>query len=285
MGYKTILVHINDERRLPRLLEAAAMLARRDGSHVVGASVMPPIIVYPGAETSFAIPAIIEAHRDAYRAEEVRMKALFDAVLVAAAADGGFSTEWLSLDAGTRATAADVLLPEARAADIVVASQPDPDWPNSHMLDVPDQLATESGRPVLIVPNTGGGTPVARRVLVAWNRTREATRAVFDALPLLQHAGEVAVAWVAPENDDVEPGSNPSARLVAALARHGVTCAKPLTIQAAGSAGEALLAEAAARFDLVVMGCYGHSRLREFILGGATRHVLAKATIPVLMSH
>lgn len=286
MGYKTILVHINDERRLPGLLDVATALARQHGAHLIGLSVLPPIIIYPGGETSFAIPAIIESHRDAYRLEEARMKALFEKVTGEQPQLGAFTAEWRSIDAGTLPTAAEALLPVARSVDLVIASQADPKWNSSHMLDVPDRLATDSGRPVLVVPNAPHRPFSTKRILVAWNGRREATRAVYDALPLLRKADDVAVTWLAYEDDTAMPGDIPAADLCTTLARHGVKCQALAVVDRKGSAGEALLFEAQKfDWDLLVMGCYGHSRFREFILGGASRHVLGHATVPILMSH
>ena len=176
-------------------------------------------------------------------------------------------------------------MPAARAADLVIASQSDDAWFNSDMLDVPDRLATDSGRPVLIIPNKPRAPFSTKRILVAWNGRREATRAVFDAMPLLKGADEVKVIWIAPDTDSDAAGDLPGVALCAALSRHGIKV-EQASIVAKFSAEETLLFEATKfGWDLLVMGCYGHSRLREFVLGGATRHVLANTTIPVLMSH
>jgi nucleotide-binding universal stress UspA family protein len=153
------------------------------------------------------------------------------------------------------------------------------------VLDVPDRLATDSGRPVLIVPHTPRKKFALKRVLVAWNGRREATRAVFDALPILKKADAVEVMWLNPQYG-VQMGDLPAADLCAALARHGVKCEESAAISPKSSVGETLLFEATKYdWDVLVMGCYGHSRLREFILGGASRYVLKNMTIPVLMSH
>jgi nucleotide-binding universal stress UspA family protein len=154
------------------------------------------------------------------------------------------------------------------------------------MLDVADRLAMESGRPALIVPRTEIREHIGERVLVAWNARREAARAVFDALPILPRAKEVTVVWVNPQSELDQARDVPAADICAALARHGVTCEATQQLQPRNNIGEALLACAKDySADLMVMGCYGHTRLREFVFGGASRHVLTKMTIPVLMSH
>ena len=178
------------------------------------------------------------------------------------------------------------IVPHARAADLVVASQTDPGWPGSASLDVADRLAIECGRPVMIIPNDGVHDRPFRKVLVAWNARREAARATFDALPLLKNAEDVRVVWVNPQTERENAQDIPAADICVALARHGVNCQATEEIAPRVGVGETLLA-CAKDFDadLLVMGCYGHTRLREFILGGASRHVLSHMSLPVLMSH
>ena len=109
---------------------------------------------------------------------------------------------------------------------------------------------------------------------------------MFDALPLLKKADDVKVIWIDPQGDSDTVGDLPAADLCAALARHGVKCEETASVSPKLSVGETLLFEATKfGWDMLVMGCYGHSRLREFILGGASRHVLQNMTLPVLMSH
>ena len=285
MSYKTILIHANNERNLPRLLEAATALASRDRSHLIGLSAVPPVFIPPATDMIAAVPGMIETHRDAYRIEEARMKALFETATQDTASPGSFTAEWRSVDTGIHQTVFDVIVPAARTADLVVASQADPKWLSTGMMDIADQLATDSARPVLVIPNVPRKPFAAKRILIAWNGRREATRAVFDAVPILAHADEVRVLWLDPQASS-ESGDLPTADLCAALARHGVKCEGAIGSTTNMAAGETLMFEAAKfGWDLVVMGCYGHSRLREFILGGATRDVLQKMTVPVLMSH
>ena len=123
-------------------------------------------------------------------------------------------------------------------------------------------------------------------MLVAWNSRREAARAVFDALPILQCANEVKVVWVYPQSEYDLVQYVPTADICTALARYGVKCQATAQLRPRASVGETLLACAEdMSADLMVMGCYGHTRLREFVFGGASRHVLAHMSLPVLMSH
>jgi nucleotide-binding universal stress UspA family protein len=139
---------------------------------------------------------------------------------------------------------------------------------------------------VLILPNAGAKARIGERVLVGWNARREAARAVFDALPILQRAKEVKVVWVNPQSEHDLAQDIPAGDICAALARHGVKCYAAQETRPRAGVGESLLACARDMgADLVVMGCYGYTRLREFVFGGASRYVLAHMPLPVLMSH
>lgn len=281
MSYKTILVHVNSARRLRDIVKPAIELAASHGAHLTALSIVPPIVLPQTSEFAVAIPSVMDAHRDAYKAEERAMKAAFEE-LVAAQPAGRFTAEWKSLDAFNLSTALEAILPLARASDLIVAGQSDRTWDLSPMLDWADTLATESGRPALIIPLTANRPFASGRIMLAWNGRRESTRAAFDALPLLKRASEVKIAWLAAKDD----GTHPAAALQEALARHGVKCSELAVVPLKHSVGETLLSEAAAQScDVLVMGCYGHSRIREFILGGTSRYILSHATIPVLMSH
>ncbi len=280
MSYKTILVHCNDKRRIEALIAPTASLAETFQSYLIGLSVVPPVVVVP-APAALGPPVIVDAHCELYRAENPAIQAAFEA----ATRGRGFVAEWRDDDAGAFGVA-DCLLPYAHAADLVVASQTDGVWPGSDRLDIADRLAMESGRPVLIVPNAGVHSHVGERVLVAWNGRREAARAAFDALPILRGAKDVKVVWVNPQSERERARDIPAADICTALARHGVKCETTEQIAPRGGVGETLMACAdEMSADLLVMGCYGHARLRELVFGGASRHVLSHMTTPVLMSH
>jgi nucleotide-binding universal stress UspA family protein len=277
MAYKTILIHCNSAKRVGALLAPTLTLADAFQSHVVGLSVVPPVTVVATGAIE-APPLIVDAHCDQYRQEVPAMRRQFEEAMLGRPV----TSEWRDLDADAFGVL-NVVLEHGRAADLIVASQTDDDWPASQWLDVADHAAVESGRPVLVIPNGRVSAAIGGRVLVAWNGGREATRAVFDALPILKRATAVKVVSVA-ETD--EPSQQLGSDICTALARHGIKANKTERIAAATGAGPALAAEATGfDADLVVMGCYGHSRLREFVFGGATRHFLGKMHVPVLMSH
>jgi len=145
-------------------------------------------------------------------------------------------------------------------------------------------MLIDSGKPVLVVPYIGPqGSSIGRTVMIAWKETRETARAVAAALPLLQQAQRVHVATWGDEHA-VERRRMPE--LLAYLGRHGVEAVPHHYGDEPGSVGETILSAVAdLDADLLVMGGYGHSRAREWILGGATRTILESMTVPVLMSH
>jgi nucleotide-binding universal stress UspA family protein len=149
-----------------------------------------------------------------------------------------------------------------------------------------ENLLIYSGRPVLVVPYIGTGERIGRTVTVAWDAGREAARAVADAMPLLERAEKVHVLVVDPRPSADGHGEEPGADLALHLARHGVKAEVNRTEANDIGTGDVILSWLSdADSDLLVMGAYAHSRLRELVLGGVTRRILDGMTVPVLMSH
>ena len=280
MAYKTILVHLNSQDRVPRLVGAAMQLALPSNSHVTG------LFVVPAAPAKAPLLPMLSSNAiqgaiDAYRKTGETIRASFEA----ATAGQPVVAEWRVYNA-RRPGYIEGGLDNARSAELVVAAQKESDWDYADMFDVPDWIAMEAGRPVLVVPKSGASGPIGERVLVAWNNSREAARAVFDALPLLTRAKEVTVLVVEEADKPATQGDLAGVEICATLARHGVKSTAVRAKPSGGDAGAELLAQASKyKADVLVMGCYGRSRFREFVLGGASRHVLQHATIPVLLSH
>ncbi len=280
MAYRSILVHLNNEGRVKRLMGAAMQLALPSNSHVTGLFVVPAAPAKSPLLPMISGSAIASA-LDAYRKSGEGIWRAFDEAIGGQPVVG----EWRLYQA-KRPGYVEAVLDHARPADVVVTAQKENDWDYADMFDVPDWLAMESGRPVLIVPKAGEIASIGERILVAWNNSREAARALFDALPLLQKASEVIVLSVEESSKPEATSEIAGAEIGATLARHGVKVTVQQAKPGRGDAGVELLAQVAAhRADLLVMGCFGRSRLREFVLGGASRHVLQNATVPVLMSH
>ena len=210
-----------------------------------------------------------------------RLKAAFDE----ATRNRPFIAEWRNVEI-VDMDPATAVIQHGRAADLIVASQSDPEWEMSGFFDAPERLALESGRPVLVVPYAGGSGEIGKRVMAAWSGKREGARAVFDALPLLKAADAITLLCVVGKGADGESGELPGAEIAASLARHGVKVTVRKTIaDEIGVAHEILARLADEGSDLLVMGAYGHSRLREMVFGGVTRHILRHMTVPTLMSH
>lgn len=279
MSYKTILVPLPDAERMHQVLEPAIMLARQQNAHLVGMSVLPTIVIIPGSQ--YGAAEVIEQHRIIYKEKMAALRAAFEEMTSRHA----FTSEWLHVDAGYE-TITDVVARHARSVDLVVVLQDDSGSVYLGSVEDPEQLVMECGRPAFIVPKAGNPKVPPKRIVVAWNGRREAARAVFDALPLLKAAESVAVLWVDPQDEGGAAGDLPGIDICRALARHGVKCDVTQNIRPNMDVGvtliEAVKANAA---DLLVMGCYGHSRFREFIAGGATRFIIRNMTTPVLMSH
>jgi nucleotide-binding universal stress UspA family protein len=278
MDYKTILVHVDDSPQWPDRFEVAAKLAADFGAHLVGICVMPRPEL-PGYVRSAEIAEMIaQRSRDA----EARIKASRETLIQRLAAQG-LSGECRIVEGEPE----DLAAVHGRYADLLIISQVDPGVPRADeiMKDI-QSVIFASGRPLLLVPYIGKVKTLGSHVLVAWNASREATRAVTDALPLLKRAKKVTVMVVRPRADAKAHGDVPGADIAAYLARHGLKVEVSAEEGEGIEVGELMLSRVAdLNVDLVVMGAYSHSRLRELILGGATRTILESMTVPVLMSH
>jgi nucleotide-binding universal stress UspA family protein len=188
----------------------------------------------------------------------------------------GVSAEWTT-ETGTNAV---WIAKHGRSADLVVAGRARPGGGTA--MEVLEAALMNTGRPVLIAPPTAPPS-VGRIVAIAWKDTREAAGAVAAALPFIAQAERVVILTI--EEDD-EPGDRSLKRLQRALRWHNPQVSIDRLVREDGSAVETLLLAATrAGSDLLVMGGYGHTRLREAMFGGFTRHVLQRAELPVLMVH
>lgn len=279
---RRLLVHVDGSPRSATRLQIARQLAQSwDAGVSAMLAVEPAWVAVPMAGMGDAGGAILlQAAEDERRQ---RARAQFDAQM----AGPGPGVTWC--DAGSM-PALTAFSRRALYNDLLVMGQHDPDDALAWGVpgDFVPSVALASGRPVLVVPSVGEYPRVGQRVLVAWKPTREAARALSAALPLLQSAQTVDVAlW--PEPSDSSDGSEQAARdvwLEDWLQAHGVQ-AQMLHQGADGrGVGDLLLSLAADRgSDLLVMGCYGHTRAREWLLGGVTHRVLHSMTLPVLLAH
>jgi nucleotide-binding universal stress UspA family protein len=280
MSYKTVLLHLNNEKRAYQLISAALKIAEPLSAHVTGLFVLPHIPytskLFPNVATATA-----QSHLEAYGKIGERIGEEFRR----AAKDLPSGADW-RLFRAKHGNYVDAVLAHARSADLIIASQKESDWDYADAFDIPDWLAIEGGRPVLVIPKTGTLETIGERVLIAWNNSREAARATFDAMPLLIRAKEVHIVCVEEANNSQTSDVSPAGAICETLGRQGIQANDVhIRLTDRSDAGEHLLAYAKKNnCDLLVMGCYGRSRLREFVLGGASRLALHRATIPVLMS-
>jgi nucleotide-binding universal stress UspA family protein len=278
MSYKTIVVHLDTSERAHPRLEIALRLAKHFSAHLTGVFAVftpDPRSLYVMAGTA----AYYGTHEEIRAERRAALERLFHAELRRADVAG----EWVASD-----EPASLAVPRAgRCADLIVAGQDDPEDPESYVGDFfPENLILSSGRPVLLVPNASNARSTGERVLIAWDGSREATRAVHDALPFLRGAKSATVLTINGAHED-ERARIPGADIAAVLARHGVRVeVADIETGPGGAIGEVLLSQAAdSGADLLVMGAYGHARWRELVMGGATRTILRSMTVPVLMSH
>lgn len=276
MSYKTLLVHVDSGQRAAVRLELALELARQSGAHLVGlhAISVPRLPAYAAVEGG---ERVREYQLKAMAELAARAKATFERVT---GPSGHPSLEWRE----SQADVAEIVPLHARYADLVVLGQGNEADGSGVESDFVDRVLLAAARPVLIVPYAGRFTEVGSRVLVGWNASPEATRAVTDAMPLLARAAEVNVVAFNPQG--APHGEMPGADIALFLARHGVNVTVSHERGTDIDAGNLLLSRAADMdVNLLVMGAYGHSRMQELILGGATRTILQSMTMPVLMSH
>lgn len=273
MTYRTMLLQMFEDPNLDHRLAVAAALAERFQAHLVGLNVSPPPVMpfgY-GEAAAYVGPEVFEAQREAAHAIAERLHEAFDKALEGTQ----LSSIWRD-EEGDQST---LYTRAAATVDLVITGQVHGDMLDAMVPNVSESLVTEAGGPVLMLPAGAVDGAFGKRVIVGWNGKKEAKRALTDALPFLKSADTV---WLVTAGDPEEVRLDRAMRM---LGRHDVE-AKELVLDDKGQEPGALLLEQAQAndADLLVMGAYGHSRLREMILGGATRHVLHNATLPVLFS-
>lgn len=280
MTYKTILVHCDAGRAAPARLELAATLAERHQAHLVGLHARPPFQPVVDDGGTLLMTSLYEDHEEAL-AESERLSAK---AFAAAVKGKALASEWRSADGYAEA----LLILHARYADLTVVGQDDPEAAARLPLppDLPESVAFGTGRAVLVVPFIGVPKTCGRHVMLCWNASREAAHAAAEAMPLLQTAETVTVLVVDPGTSAEGHGGEPGADVALWLSRHGVKVTVQRDVAADADVGGVILSRAMDYgCDLIVMGLYGHSRLRELVLGGASRTLLATMTVPVLMAH
>jgi nucleotide-binding universal stress UspA family protein len=273
--YRSLMVHLELEQGSEPALRVACELADRFKAGVIGvAAGLPPAPIHAdGMIATSVLETDFEQLNQAIGRCEARFRTALKDV------DGAL--EWRS---GAE-NPADFLAAEARAADLLVVGRSEnfPTFGPHQMLDIGDAVM-KAGRPVLVVPPRRTSLALDR-MLVAWKDTAESRKAISAALPLLRKATELTIVEIVAEEGERDTATARVADVVSWLSRHNVQASARVELSAgdAGSQLDAIASEA--RIDVIVAGAYGHARLREWIFGGVTRHLLQQGSACVLLVH
>jgi nucleotide-binding universal stress UspA family protein len=277
--YKTILVHVDQSPRAAERIDLAARLALRYDAHLVGTALtgLSPLI-YPVSAAAAGLPSV-DFPAEALRADADRALDAFEARLQPLGVTS-FERRRIDEEPGLGISL------QGRYCDLVVISQSGaPVLAPRLRADFPQYVLLNCARPVLVVPASGTVGEVGNRITVAWNGSPNAIRALTSAIALMQRAQRVDLLVFNADAEGDLHGELPGSDIGLYLARHGVKV-EVTAAHAGRNVGEALLAHARdAGSDLIVMGAYGHSRVRDILLGGATRTALRSSTLPLWMAH
>ena len=279
MSYKTIVAYLAQPESVADVLNTALPIAEACGAHLTGTHVFAGVPLV-GTIAAQVPPEIIDQYAGMMREDAQAIKKAF-----AKAVQGcGVQTEWRDQEeTHIHVDLLGAILEQTRCADLLIVAQADAE---QRVGELVTDIVMDSGRPVLIMPKDGKFGDLSGKVVVGWDGSREAARAVFDALPLLKRSTSVDLVTVGKSGDAKDAVRSGGGEMASILSRHGVNAEVVMVERFDVSAGDALLKYVAEQHgDLLVMGCYGHSRLRERLFGGATQHVMKNMIEPVLMSH
>lgn len=277
-SFKQLLVHMDYRASMPNRLSAARKLAEQHGAAVCALyATTPALLAMPYAP---AMENVLASELIAL--DEQRRSATLEAFEQAMTGSGAEATWAHTADM----SAVESFSQQGRFADLMVLGQHESVNGTDRAVpaDFVESVLAASGRPALVIPYTGWPGPIGERVVIAWKPTPEAARAVAGAMPVLERARRVHVLhWGAA---DEAARNDRTLDLSTYLKQHGISATWHAEGPEPSGLGELLLSRVCdLDADLLVMGCYGHSRAREWVLGGASRTVLDSMTVPVLMSH
>jgi nucleotide-binding universal stress UspA family protein len=277
MAFQSILLHVDDGPSSEARIRSAVDIARRCGGRLVA------MFASPTEQVSVDIRQLAPA--DIAKLTQTRERREANrALLQSCAAQAGLGQVEMRVLTGDILDAA---IAQSRCADLTILGQPERDGDGAAFArTLAENAILDSGAPVLILPYAPSMKSIGDHMLVAWDGGREAARAVRDALPVLGLAKRVTVMTVGERSRSGEEAARSQERLAAYLGAHGIAAQLASLADVLDDAGEALLSRICdIGVDLVVMGGYGHARVREIVLGGLTRTMLGSMTVPVLMSH
>jgi nucleotide-binding universal stress UspA family protein len=277
MKIRDVLIHADSSDDFESRLTYALTMADKNGAHLTALYVVPRYTApaYVGVPMD---PVIIQQANDQEWGREELARKRFTEV----ATKYDCNTEWRS-EEGDPVHHLNV---HGRYFDLTLLSQTDPSLSDGYFSGLAGDLSIGLGRPCLVLPNGSTTIVYPKRILVAWNGSHASARAINDAMPLLEQAELVEVISLDSSTSSLDEDDLPASDICLHLARHGVNAeAKGIQIKGV-SKGQTILSHAShIGADMVVMGCYGHSRLREIILGGTTHYILKHMTVPIFLSH
>jgi len=275
MKYKNILIHLDHSSGCRNRLEAAFDLARRFDAQVTGLFVVP----------NYIVPSYVEAQISVDLITDVTEKAMARASEILAdyqnlAKDAGVDMQGHVIEGQL----IPILREHSKYSDLLVLGQDHPEDPDNASYGLADALLFEGACACLVVPHSGKLAAPGNRVLLTWNASRESAHALRAAMPLLSEAETVVVLSSEPDDDDDDLARGHPHALE--LESHGIEAVSSGISDPDVSPTDAIIGQAVEmNADLIVMGAYGHARLREIILGGVTRDLLKRSCLPLLMAH
>jgi len=271
---KTILVSLNNTQFFDNNMAMATQIARQYDSHIIGLYVVPSTIAYT-APYGYGGPINFTEINRLYRSKAGGVEDDFNDFV----RKEGLNGEWRQINS-LGFFISDVIIEHGKEADLIILGD---DNSINTDLQFESHIVQETGRPVLIVPNTTRKNFQFSKAIVGWDGSREAARAAFDAVPLLQMSRETEVTCFNAHKEREISGDVPGSELANSLARHDIN-ATAVCEKTRKSVSRALM-DRAETSDLLVMGAYGHSRLREDIFGGVTHQALTEMPCPILLSN
>ena len=279
MNYKTILVHIDDDKELDQRANIAAQITQSHHAHLIGLAVTGVSrYFFSGDDPSIVAPYYAQ-YADALQTRAQLAIARFEKNMVGQTElsyEIQFAQDEICGGMGLR----------ARYADLIIIGQTNPNLASlATASDFPESIILQSGRPVLLIPHSRSVTRFGKNAVVAWDGSREAARAALDALPLLKKCTTVHLLIINPNEQAETHGEEPGADFALFLARHDIKVEIEIRYTQTIIGNAILQACQELSADLLVMGAYGHSRFREMLMGGVSKTILTKMNLPVLMAH
>ena len=270
---RTIALHLPSFAATERLLAFAVPLAARYGARLIGVHVLPTVVVYADATVSMGTEFIV-AQQETFQADAARIESAFRERSGAA----GVAHGWLGGDAANEPTMRTVS-ERCQASDLVICAQYEETIPAAAGYS-PDEMVLSVGRPIIVVPAAGASPDIGKRILIGWNGKREAARVAFDLIGIADEGAQVRIATVDGK------GAGTAEALREALEVHGLKV-DVIADQAEGATTAERLFACAADFgaDLLAIGAYSRSRIRETVFGGTSSRVLREPKLPVIASH